>query len=385
MPAFPPEIEFLLHCLRRSLRSQDSPPHGSPEPPLAIPGGLDWSALLALAETHRILAIVYPQLAPYAPEELSTAWRAAWVHSQLLAAELESLLSGFALSGIEVLPLKGPVLAEALYGDIAARQSVDLDLLVRPQDYSAAKALLLASGFTTGSQPSTGYHWAYFREGTMVELHTHLGPLGHCPLNVEEIWSRSGIAAFREQPIRVMPEEDRTLFLCYHLLKHHCARLIWLADLSRALALLEKNGSGEYLLKTAQCQGLERLLLSACAVVRETLGTPLPSELAAAILKQPKIARSARSFIHLKLSGLSAPLLYPKLWIAPAKIERGPWRLWRRLALFAPNLRDRGWAESHRIPGPLLTPLLPVLRLLRLLGKYGFVRALKIFLFRLRG
>ena len=56
-----------------------------------------------------------------------------------------------AAEGIDVIPLKGPVLAEAVYPDAALRPFSDLDLLVRPADRSArrrrpARARLRAAG-----------------------------------------------------------------------------------------------------------------------------------------------------------------------------------------------------------------------------------------------
>lgn len=386
MTRFPPEIEFLLNCLRRAVLDPESAASVPTNPQLAPPAGLDWRLLLTLAEEHRILGIVYPQLAPYAPEEFAAAWRVAWVHSLLLVSELESSLDAFSRDGIDVLPLKGPVLAEALYGNVSARQSVDLDLLVRPRDFAAAESLLLASGFRADPHPGSEYHLGFVRQGTKIELHTQFGLQGHCPLDTDGIWRRSVAASFQQRPMRAIAEEDLILFLSYHLLKHNCSRLIWTADLGRSLVLLEKMSAGESLLAAAHAQAMGGLLLVACAVVAHTLKTPLPAKIAAALARQPKLAREARAFLQLRLGGPSGALICPYSWIAPQHFGSGLKRVWRRLTLFlAPTSRDRAWAESRRIPHPLLLPLLPALRLFRLLQKYGAGRAWKIMAFRLRG
>ena len=41
-----------------------------------------------------------------------------------------------------MVPVKGPVLASTAYGDIAMREFVDLDILVRPSDVASAMTIL---------------------------------------------------------------------------------------------------------------------------------------------------------------------------------------------------------------------------------------------------
>ena len=50
--------------------------------------------------------------------------------------------------GIEVIPYKGVVLSELYYGDIALRQSGDMDLFVRKQDVVRIKRAVRDLGYT---------------------------------------------------------------------------------------------------------------------------------------------------------------------------------------------------------------------------------------------
>ena len=59
-------------------------------------------------------------------QDKANAHRALW-----LTLELLNIHRHLQARGLEVLPYKGPVLAEALYGNVALRQFSDLDLLVR--------------------------------------------------------------------------------------------------------------------------------------------------------------------------------------------------------------------------------------------------------------
>ncbi|MGD0890600.1 MAG: nucleotidyltransferase family protein [Terracidiphilus sp.] len=385
MTAGTPEFELLLDCLRRSLQSDSTPPAS----PLAIPENLNWPALLALTEQHVVLALVYPQLAPHATEEFAAAWHSSWAHAQFLAAELESVLAAFAKAGIEVMPLKGPVLAEALFGDVAARASIDLDVLVQRHHLATAQTVLTSSGFEAEpiTKPISGlaYDLPFRRGEVLLELHSSFGRPELCPLNSDEAWSRSQTATFRGQPIRIMAQEDSILYLSYHLLRHDCARLQWIADLARALAILAANDPGEALLNSARNQGMDELLFFSSALAAETLQTSLPAALSTALLQQPKIVESAREFLAQNLArqdpgDSSAARPVHAAW-SFYSTERSPWRRWtRRLRELAPTQADRLWAKSMHIPSLIVPPLLPLVRLFRVLGAYGIAGAWRNFM-----
>jgi hypothetical protein len=65
------------------------------------------------------------------------------------ATELASLqiLSRLEAAGIRALPLKGSILARQLYGDVAARTSIDIDILVGRDDLDAAVAAVANLGW----------------------------------------------------------------------------------------------------------------------------------------------------------------------------------------------------------------------------------------------
>jgi hypothetical protein len=65
------------------------------------------------------------------------------------ATELASLgvLDRLALAGIRALPLKGSILARELHGDVAARRSVDIDILIAPETLSDAVTALSEAGW----------------------------------------------------------------------------------------------------------------------------------------------------------------------------------------------------------------------------------------------
>jgi Uncharacterised nucleotidyltransferase len=378
MPAHSPEFSFLLTCLRAALQIQDPP--ATPAPQIDCPANLDWRAFLELAHEQSVITLVYPPLADRAPDEFAEAWHECWATAQMHTVELSSVLADFAGAGIDVLPLKGPVLAESLYGDVAARRSADLDILVRAHEFPAAKQILVDAGFIPYKSTIPSYHLALERDSTTIELHSALARPRLCPLSTDDVWNRSLSSSFQGQPIRIMSPEDSILYLCYHLLRHECSRLLWIADVARALQLLAAHDSGDTLLRASRQTHLDRILLFAAALCSATLLTPLPAAIAAALEKEPKITAQARIFLEQSLDSSQGSKHTVITWNFYSA-EPSLWRRWRkRLGELAPTPSDRLWAKAHRIPAPLVTPLLPAIRAIRIVTYYGFLGACRNFM-----
>lgn len=338
--------------------------------PFAVPRGLDWKVLLRLATSHGVLQLVHRSLHEMdaaLPDFFVEAARIAGERAEALADHLRDLLHSFAERGIDVLPLKGPVLAQSIYGDAAARPSVDLDLLVRRSDVPRAEALLFDRGFKA-RRPSD-YDRRFLRDGLSVELHSKIASPQYCSFDVDKIWSRSHAARFREEPIRAMSGEDLILYLCAHGLKHGFSRLIWILDLAHALSQRSERGYDE-LIRRARREGMVPWLLVGCEVVRMMFPQRLPVKLDELIATQAAAAQRAR---------LTAERLFVQqhtiaiadhrefyLQAEPSAIRR--WRY--RLRFFSPTPSDHLWAEHHRF-GSQLTAIARPFRLLR---KYGPAR-----------
>ena len=118
-------------------------------------GPLDWDFLCAQADEQAVLQLVHRRAASrYAdlvPPRVLTrmAEECRWLTqlSQALTRALVDLLPVFSAQSIGVLPYKGPTLGLQAYGDPALRTFADLDILVRPADLDAARAVLLSGSF----------------------------------------------------------------------------------------------------------------------------------------------------------------------------------------------------------------------------------------------
>lgn len=112
-------------------------------------------ALVALLDGRRMLALLGRRLrdAAGAPlgEPLDTAITRAVSSGRAGAMALQhqsrAALHALSARGVRALELKGPGLAESAHGDLGARSSSDVDLLVAPEDLGAACDALVALGY----------------------------------------------------------------------------------------------------------------------------------------------------------------------------------------------------------------------------------------------
>jgi hypothetical protein len=343
--------------------------------PFNLPDDTNWKALLALAQENGVLLLVYRLLfasRDYMPGFFRDAAQECQAAAESLAAALETLLQDFTEHGIEVLPLKGPALALALYGDAALRQSNDIDLLVRRDDFSSSEALLLGQGFAALGAASE--HDRRFLHGELlVELHFELASPRFFPFDIDGIWSRSGRADFRGKPARAMSNSDLVLYLCTHGLKHGFSRLIWILDLCHALQGWEPREYQE-LMKQAQRHGLRPWLLIGCEVVRAMFPLQLPAALDTVIAQSP-VARERAHRAAARLFTVDLQVVVNDFRSFYLQAEPNPFKRWRyRSRYLMPTYTDYLWARRHRISPRLMV----ILRPFRLLGRYGLSRVWQI-------
>jgi len=205
--------------------------------------------LVREAGEHGVLGVLQEALAD--PGSPTLAWKRPLDEQcivQRLAQSglvrlLDRALEALALAGIEVVALKGPVLAERLFGDPTVRPSTDIDLLVAPHDLARALEVLSRAGLE--QEPGAGEK--YFREHhhhlhlhspdrLVVELHFQLSSNFGAVMPAEEYLARAVEYRTRCGSLcRVLALEDEVLYLAQHAAGHGFTRLAWLYDLKMLL------------------------------------------------------------------------------------------------------------------------------------------------------
>jgi hypothetical protein len=346
------ELELLLSTLRHRETGN--------------PATIDWQTLLGFADSHGVLPIFCREYRGLLPESWKARARSMWANSAFLARELECLLEHFRVRGLEVLPLKGPLLAQVLYGSPSLRQSDDLDLLVRPRDFSRARALLLDLGFEPVDL-ADGYHQTFQRGSSWVELHFSVAPPSNPAMDLQGSWDRAQILQFRGQSTRFFAKPDLLIYLTIHGVKHEFSRLIWVLDFANALVDLDEREFNEALTMSREL-GIEGALLTTCELTRLGFCSKLPTFVVEALACKPTITVRAAAIWSNILRGPAKPQTTHQgagLFLHLEQNARSRWV--QRLRYFRLSRQDYLWARRHRIhPRAML-----LLRPLRLLAKHG--------------
>lgn len=162
-----------------------------------------------------------------------------------LSAELVKITQKFFERGIPFLLLKGPVLGERLYGDVAKRTSRDLDILVSLQDIDRAANALKELGYQTKYfnqyTPKQmkhiyqqGHHFDFWNsEGTEIELHWRVSETLN--ITLEYLWENRKEVIFAGSPILIPGEIEELSCLIHHGIGHGFHRMKWLIDIVELL------------------------------------------------------------------------------------------------------------------------------------------------------
>ncbi len=287
-----PEAILLLCCARTRL---DAGYAGRIRDLLSA--GIDWGFLLRLAREHGLGPLLYRNLAAVAPEHvppevmqtLRAEHHANAAHSLLLLAETTNLLAALRAAGIEAVPLKGPATALLAYGDVALRDSVDIDLLVRPEDEAQAAVVLRAERYAPEHEVALTdvQRRAFLRlcqherfihagHGTEVELHWRPAPLAYAPDPGRwDLWSRCRPVSYGGRQLMLPAPEDQLLLLCLHGYSHLFACLKWVSDIAELLQAGPVLDHGAAL-QEARRLGCLRPLLLGYLLAGDLLGAPIP-------------------------------------------------------------------------------------------------------------
>lgn len=263
-------------------------------------GEVDSQQLFLLFQRHRLLPLA-TSIVPLLPEKEGEQWEQAIrrrsLQSLQFSAQLHSILEALRREGISAIPLKGPALAHALYGDAGQRHIRDLDLLVSPDQLTKALKVLkdLAYQMKFPGRELREDQWTYYfrhqydvlltedRQGGMLELHTHLAWPGLKGVDEDRFTSRLTRVEMNGGAVQCMSREATFLYLALHGAHHLFFRLFWLRDLAKAMSSWEMDH--KLILQMTEEMGLERILGVGLKLCQNLCDTPVP-ECYALLLKE---------------------------------------------------------------------------------------------------
>ncbi len=306
-------IEFLLNCIKVQLGTLAAEN-------IKISAPIDWQYLLAIAQPHGMIPILYTVLqAHYAsavpPETL--AWlghQAAQIATRNLALtnELISLLNWLDTHNIPAVPFKGPILAETAYNNLSLRQFVDLDILIHKKDATKIKQLMLADGYdqvfhipvnaayeALHLQSACEYNFFSPTRKVTVEPHWGFSQKKLCiSFTPEPLWQRLKQLPIAGKTLSVFSPEDRVLIICINGMKDYWCNFKTVCDVAALVCNCQIDW--QILLQRSRLAGCQRILFVGLNLAHSTLDTPIPDHILQQV-QADKMTLSLTDQVHNRL------------------------------------------------------------------------------------
>ena len=380
MSAPGPENELLICVARRTLAEAEEA-----RLQRLLSGELDWGYLLATADRHCLIPLLYSHLNSVASPEvpLQVMSRLGQLNQEntrsslLLTGELLQLMSVLEEHGIEAIPFKGPTLALLAYGDVGRRAFGDLDILVKRQAFPAVKELLLSQGFTPKPELTRAQQAAALRfdcsqnfaneKNIWVDVHWQfLAPYLSLHFDTDQLWDRLEPITVNRRELTTVSPEDLLLVLCLHGFAHFWERLGWICDVAALIESQEKI-DWQVVLQNAASLGGRRILLLGLYLASDLSGAPVPPEILKTADATVLALADRVQWGHFTEATPAAGIFTEvRLHLAMRERKRDKLKSCLRL-LTTPRVAD--W-KLRPLPASLFF-LYYALRPLRLAGKYG--------------
>ena len=290
LPGRTRELDVLLQCAR--IQIDDARVQRLSD---AFARGVDNPALISLALRHGLVPLLYRTLTTAGLNtmdaasqlRLRTIAEACRFRTLVLFSELVRLQRALAAAGVIAVPYKGPALAQYLYGDVALRQILDIDLIVRPSDAIKARQVLMDNGChplkALSFRRAAAHVWYHcdfvFMTGkrACVDLTWRIAPAyWRLPKIPQLAWARLGTLPMAGDKVPWLACEDLLLVLCLHGSKHKWDTLKWVVDVAELLRG-HPDLDWHLLWTSAGASGAQRMVALGVLLAHELLEAPVPT------------------------------------------------------------------------------------------------------------
>lgn len=299
--AWPAEFHALVGGLRQALGTW------GPADAAINSEGVAGRVFNALVDRHRVGAFLCQRLPlverSRLPGEvrghLEAAAQETARRALVRSAELVRLSRVLGTAGVPFLSVKGPLLAQTLYGGLGGRHAGDLDLFIHPDQLAAGDQALRGAGCRR-SVPDfelTPRQWReflqlkhefeYFNDTTGVRIEVEWRLAGLPELKFAGERARGESMTLGGETILRLPPVTEFLYLFTHGAGHGWFRLFWLVDVAMLLRRSDVDWRG--LMAAAQRHGAECAVWQGGRLAEVLLGVPLPAELRVPAAREPQV------------------------------------------------------------------------------------------------
>jgi hypothetical protein len=351
---------------------------------LQLRESIRWESLFALADRHGTQPLLHQALSSVeedVPAEemrwLNQAYQVNLHKTLFLSRELIRIVDCLAAAGLEVMPYKGLALAEAIYGDIAMRQSGDIDLLIRANQLPRVCSAVRELGYIPNWSLSETEQHAYLKSGyecafdgqagrNLLEVQWAIQPRFYAiDFDMNALFQRGVKVSVAGYPMKTPSPADLLLVLSAHAAKHVWGRLVWICDIAQLMSLPALDWG--WIGSQAQALGISRILRVTMLAAQRLLGASIP---AAAQASLPEDSSAAGLVAEIETHIVSdatynvESLAYFRVMMRLREKRIDRLRFLQRLILTP----GPGEWKTVRLPQPLF-PLYRVVRLSRLAAR----------------
>ncbi len=291
--------------------------------------GVDFAELMRLAEQHTVRPQLIGALAEIGWHDVPPDVRAkleAYRHAHLARAllytdELRRIALLFERQGIRYAVFKGVALARLLYGDSAAREYNDIDVIVPSERMADAERALGTLGYrgAQGDPEFRSVFLSYLRQYSLVredglvavDLHWEFsGSHVPFPIGAADIWHALHVISIGPHEVRTIAGANLALLLAGHGTKEQWRCLEWINDFAHVIVGMAGLDWTDIHARASRA-GCGGSVLLGATLAERLLDIALPDDLARLVRADRRIADKARELIDRLRSGAPPPEATP--------------------------------------------------------------------------
>ncbi|MBN2437082.1 MAG: nucleotidyltransferase family protein [Deltaproteobacteria bacterium] len=289
----------------------------------------DWTRLVEKARQEGVSALLFHNITkhrleylipPESCRNLSNHYHTNLKRNMAIVGKLRDALATFQKAGIPCIVLKGIVLAEHVYPNIAVRGMSDVDILVKKEDLLTIDGHLSSHGYrSTDSAVTKAVHnpvgylasLEYRKNSSPLNLHVHWHPVNTSvpatmfaeQIDINRLWEHSAVTRVADSHARMLRPEHMIIYLCEHALRigHSFDRLILICDIFFSIKAFEKMIDWDFIVEESRRFNLSRLIYYSLSIVKHYTSLDI-ADGCLAKLRPPDISLGEKLFLRLQLS-----------------------------------------------------------------------------------
>jgi hypothetical protein len=255
---------------------------------------IDFAVLMKLAATNGVSPLLYHNLRAHKhireilPQKLMDQMENAFFRTiadnTKKAREMLRIIDRLNSSGIECIPLKGPIASDTILGNPGLYPSSDIDLLVKPKNLEKTREVLLKMGYEKSSDSiekdmlRSSYHITFQNGRDILELHWKLA-FRYFKIPPDFWWEDTCALEYEGQELRMLSTERYLLYTTFRLYTHVFRHLRFFVLPAEIISKYQNEIDWRKFLAFSGRYRMKRLVLFTLKILHDLLDVKIPVEI----------------------------------------------------------------------------------------------------------